>query len=116
MEYIKGPWKSKEYPPRGLDFHFKYHVMDSYGTIVAKLNASYIPAPDTPTIEDYWNLWRNTARIVKYAPDMYSLLKRVRDEGSDSLREELTELIDKVEGRKSALQVLIEEKKRESGD
>lgn len=113
MEYIKGPWSSKEYPPKGLDFHFTHHIYDPYGTIVAKLNAGYIPAPDTPDIESYLNLWRNTARVIKYAPDMYKLLKKIQDGELDSLKAEIDSLMDKVDGRTSALEALIKEKESE---
>lgn len=116
MEYIKEPWVAKEIPPRIFHEVASHRIKDAYGTLIASIKAPYIPAPDTLTIEAHLNLWRNTARIIKYAPDMYTLLRKLQNALSfdDPNRLEIVALMDKVEGTCTELDVMLQ-RLREGG-
>lgn len=112
MEYIKEPWTAREVPPRIYQEVASHKIKDAFGTLIASIRAPYIPAPDALTVEEHLNLWRNTARIVKYAPEMYTLLLRLKDTlpPDNPKYLEVTTLIDKVEGTITGLEVILQDK------
>lgn len=115
MEYIREPWTAQEIPPRIFHEVANHRIKDRYGTLIATIRAPYVPAPDAPTIEAHLNLWRNTARIVKYAPDMYTLLCKLKDElpVDDPNYLEVAGLVGKVEGTVTELDLLLQQAKQE---
>lgn len=114
MDYIKGPWTAVEMHPSTLRDVAIHRISDQFGIVIAKVAGAYIPAPDTPTVEDHMNLWRNTVRIIRFAPDMYDLLKKLRDSeiSNTQLQEEIRLLLSKVEGEISDLDERIQSHNR----
>ena len=90
MLYIEGPWRSREHMPQFLHEVAKHTIKDPVGATVATISAPYAYGPDTPTVEEHLNIWRNTARIITKSPDMYELLCAfAKQKSEDSLMQDL---------------------------
>lgn len=79
MKYFEGPWQTKEIEPKSLYTTAKHLIQDPVGHTIATLKASYIQNPDAPAIEDCLNIWRNTARLISLAPDMYQFINEIAE-------------------------------------